>query len=44
VFVAHQPDVLAQGVDLFKDFAVVLEKSKARERPTTAVAQTRSST
>jgi oligopeptidase B len=29
VFVAHQSDVLVQGVDLFKNFAVVLEKSKA---------------
>ncbi|MBI3469790.1 MAG: S9 family peptidase, partial [Candidatus Solibacter usitatus] len=29
VFVAHQADVLNQGVDLFKDFAVVIEKSKA---------------
>jgi oligopeptidase B len=29
VFVAHQSDVLVQGVNLFKNFAVVLEKSKA---------------
>src|SRR6266851_3148385 len=29
VFVAHQPDVLMEGVDLFKNFAVVIEKSKA---------------
>ena len=29
VFVPHQSDVLVQGVDLFKNFAVVLEKSKA---------------
>ena len=28
-FVAHQPDVLNQGIELFKDFAVVSEKSKA---------------
>jgi oligopeptidase B len=29
VFVPHQEDVLVQNVDLFKNFAVVLEKSKA---------------
>ncbi|HEY6389846.1 MAG TPA: S9 family peptidase [Bryobacteraceae bacterium] len=29
VFIAHQPDVLMEGIDLFKNFAVVLEKSKA---------------
>ena len=29
VFVPHQSDVLVQGVNLFKDFGVVLEKSKA---------------
>jgi oligopeptidase B len=29
VFVAHQSDVLLEGVDLFKNFAVVLDKSKA---------------
>ena len=29
VFVPHQSDVLVEGVDLFKNFAVVLEKSKA---------------
>jgi oligopeptidase B len=29
VFVPHQSDVLVQGVNLFKNFAVVLEKSKA---------------
>jgi oligopeptidase B len=29
VFVPHQSDVLVQGVDLFKNFAVVIEKSKA---------------
>jgi oligopeptidase B len=29
VFVAHQPDVLMEGIDLFKNFGVVLEKSKA---------------
>jgi len=29
VFVAHQPDALMEGIDLFKNFAVVLEKSKA---------------
>ncbi len=29
VFVPHQTDVLVQGVNLFQNFAVVLEKSKA---------------
>jgi oligopeptidase B len=29
VFIAHQPDVLVEGIDLFKNFGVVLEKSKA---------------
>ena len=29
VFVPHQTDVLVQGIDLFKNFAVVIEKSKA---------------
>jgi oligopeptidase B len=29
VFVPHQADVLMQGVNLFKNYAVVLEKSKA---------------
>ena len=29
VFVAHQSDVLVQGIDLFKNYGVVLEKSKA---------------
>ena len=29
VFVPHQSDVLVQNIDLFKNFAVVLEKSKA---------------
>jgi oligopeptidase B len=29
VFVPHQADVLVQGVNLFKNYAVVLEKSKA---------------
>lgn len=29
VFVPHQTDVLVQGVNLFKNFAVVVEKSKA---------------
>ncbi len=29
IFVPHQTDVLVQGVNLFKNFAVVLEKSKA---------------
>jgi oligopeptidase B len=29
VFVAHQPDVLLDGIQLFKDFAVVNETSKA---------------
>ena len=29
VFVAHQEDVLNEGIDLFKNFAVVVEKSKA---------------
>ncbi len=29
VFIAHQPDVLMEGIDLFKNFAVALEKSKA---------------
>src|SRR5229473_1262711 len=29
VFVAHQSDVLVEGIDLFKNFAVVLDKSKA---------------
>ena len=32
VFVAHQPDVLSQGVDLFKDYAVVFEKHAALNR------------
>lgn len=32
VFVAHQPDVLVQGIDLFKDYAVVLEKHQALNR------------
>jgi oligopeptidase B len=29
IFVPHQSDVLVQGVNLFKNFAVVLEKSRA---------------
>jgi len=29
VFIPHQSDVLVEGIDLFKDFGVVLEKSKA---------------
>ena len=29
VFVAHQSDVLVQGIDLFENYGVVLEKSKA---------------
>jgi oligopeptidase B len=29
VFVPHQSDVLLEGIDLFKNFAVVIEKSKA---------------
>ena len=29
VFVAHRPDVLVEGIDLFKDFAVLNEKSQA---------------
>ena len=29
IFIPHQGDVLVQGIDLFKNFAVVLEKSKA---------------
>jgi oligopeptidase B len=31
-FIAHQPDVLNDGIDLFRDFAVSVEKSKALNR------------
>ncbi len=31
-FIAHQPDVLVQGIDLFRNFAVVLEKHEALNR------------
>jgi oligopeptidase B len=31
-FVAHQPDVLVQNIDLFKNYAVVLEKHEALNR------------
>lgn len=32
VFVAHNPNVLLQGIDLFRTFAVVVEKSEALNR------------
>ena len=32
VLVAHQPNVLIQGLDLFKEFGVLLEKSEALNR------------
>jgi oligopeptidase B len=31
-FLAHQPSVLVQGIDLFRDFGVVLEKTEAVNR------------
>ncbi len=31
-FIAHQPDVLVQRIELFKNYAVVLEKSEALNR------------
>jgi oligopeptidase B len=32
VFIAHDPNVLIQGIDLFRDFAVSFEKSRALNR------------
>jgi oligopeptidase B len=31
-FLPHQPDVLVQGIDLFRDFGVVIEKTEALNR------------